>query len=420
MSSIDRAEQRSSGPLAADGNRGGFDWGVLFASAAGMGFSQASVIALSFGVFIYPLTAAFGWSRSEISLGLTLSTLTLALVTPFTGQLLDKWGPTRLLPSAAAGFTLCLGAMALLNGSLMQFYLMMVLLPLLGAGSNSLTYTRVVSRRFQRRLGLALGIAMSGVGLVSVALPPLAQAALTEYGWRATYLLMALLIAVVQGLVIVYLRRHIAADDDPGQPQVATAAVAVSSLIRQRNFVLLAAIFLVFSAAITATNIHLMALLRDRGIESQQAAYIVSFVGVGLMLGRVVAGLLMDWFFAPRVALLLFLFTAVGMVGIYLQAPPLVLCACAFAIGVGSAAEMDLMAFMTARYFGPEAYGRIYGLFYLCFMLGASVGPFVMGLSFEQYGDYQVALLGAAALVMLACVMTLGLGSYRYTEQGSH
>ncbi len=399
-------------------------WRAVLASALGMGFSQASVVVLSFGVFIYPLSAEFGWSRTEISFGLTISTLMLAAVTPVFGNLLDKYGFNRVLLISSCLFALCFGAMAFQGGSIIEFYIFMALLPLLGAGTNSLTHTRTISQRFTRKLGLALGIAMSGVGVVSIIIPPVGQFLVENLSWRYAYAIFAAAVLIVQlcAVCILYYEKKIPLQSDENlDKDEASVPVAAADdgqikvflrLCRDQNFLVLTAIFLVLSTAITATNVHLLPLLLDRGIESQSSAYVVSFVGVGLVVGRILAGILMDYFFAPRIALVLFALTAVGMIGIFSDLSLGGLCLSAFVVGMGSATEMDLMAFMTARYFDPQHYGKIYGFFFLCFMIGASVGPLLMGLSFEYYGDYQTPMLINTGMVMLAALFTLFLGKY--------
>lgn len=404
--------------------KGDWGWRAVLASALGMGFSQASIVVLSFGVFIYPLSAEFGWSRTEISFGLTISTLTLAAVTPVFGNLLDKYGFNRVLLISSCLFALCFGSMAFQQGNIIEFYIFMALLPLLGAGTNSLTHTRTISQRFTRKLGLALGIAMSGVGIVSIIIPPVGQFLVENLSWRYTYAVFAAAVLIVQLCAVAILRfekkpplqvnggvdtsvaNNSSAEGEGSQIEV------FLHLFRDQNFLALTAIFLVLSTAITATNVHLLPLLLDRGIESQSAAYVVSFVGLGLVIGRILAGVLMDYFFAPHIALALFALTAVGMFGIFSDLSLVGLCLSAFVVGLGSATEMDLMAFMTARYFNPQHYGKIYGFFFLCFMVGASVGPLMMGMSFEHYGDYQTPMLINTAMVVLAALFTLFLGKY--------
>lgn len=401
-----------------------WNWRAVLASALGMGFSQASIVVLSFGVFIYPLSAEFGWSRTQISFGLTISTLTLAAVTPVFGNLLDKYGFNRVLLISSCLFALCFAAMALQHGNIIEFYIFMALLPLLGAGTNSLTHTRTISQRFTRKLGLALGIAMSGVGVVSMIIPPVGQFLVENLSWRYTYLFFAAAVLIVQlcAVCILHFEKKIPLEDDGNSSEneadiSATASENIQirvflALCRDQNFLVLTAIFLVLSTAITATNVHLLPLLLDRGIESQSSAHVVSFVGLGLVIGRILAGVLMDYFFAPHIALTLFALTAVGMIGIFADLSLIGLYLSAFVIGLGSATEMDLMAFMTARYFDPQHYGKIYGFFFLCFMIGASVGPLVMGMSFEYYGDYQIPMLINTVMVIMAALLTLFLGKY--------
>ena len=86
-------------------------------------------------------------------------------------------------------------------------------------------------------------------------------------------------------------------------------------------------------------------------------------------------------------------------------------------VGIGLGAEVDLIAFLSSRYLGMRSFGEIYGYFFAIFMLGAGLGPFAMGVSFDRTGSYRLMLICYAFALMLATLPILQLGTYAYPAE---
>ena len=157
---------------------------------------------------------------------------------------------------------------------------------------------------------------------------------------------------------------------------------------------------------------HLVPMLRDTGMALPQAAAIASFIGIGVILGRVLVGWTVDRFFAPYVASVVFLITAAGCVLLNLggaQTAPVA----AFVIGFSLGAEIDLIAYLTARYFGMRNYGFLYGLLYSMFCIGGAIGPVVVGRLFDSYGSYGVALWVMALFLVFGALTLASLPPFK-------
>jgi predicted MFS family arabinose efflux permease len=139
--------------------------------------------------------------------------------------------------------------------------------------------------------------------------------------------------------------------------------------------------------------------------------------GLALIAGRVLAGFLLDRIHAPYVAAGFFAAPLMGMVALLLTSGQSAAAIGTVLVGMGLGAEMDLIAFLLSRYLGMRAFGEIYGYFFAIFMLGAGAGPFVMGVSFDRTGSYQVMLGYSALALALACVLILRLGAHAYPGQ---
>jgi MFS family permease len=176
--------------------------------------------------------------------------------------------------------------------------------------------------------------------------------------------------------------------------------------------------FLFLALGIAGLVVHLIPMLLDSGLQMQAAAATASLIGVGVIIGRVVIGFLVDRVFGPAVAIVVFLVTGAGCLlladgGAHLAAYA------AFLIGFALGAEVDLIAYFTSRYFGMRRYGEIYGWQYNFYGVGAAFAPVLMGVLYQLNGkSYSLALHVAAGLCVVACLLLATLGRYpQFTAQ---
>ena len=167
------------------------DWATLLACAAGLMLSVGAVTIYPLGIFIGPLQKEFGWTRGQISGAATVGQISLVVSSLLWGQLLDRFGPRRTLLSSVFGLSIGLLLFSRLSGPLWHLDVLFALVPLLAAAANPLGYNSVLVRRFSKKLGLALGVALMGVGLGAALLPALAQRIITMAGWRLAYMTLA-------------------------------------------------------------------------------------------------------------------------------------------------------------------------------------------------------------------------------------
>jgi len=154
-------------------------------------------------------------------------------------------------------------------------------------------------------------------------------------------------------------------------------------------------------------------LLIDRGFQPQDAAKVAGVIGVSIIVGRLIAGFLIDRFWAPLVTLPMLALPAVACLLLaQTEVPVPAAIVSALLIGLAAGAETDLVAFLTARYFGLAHYGRLYGLQYAVFGFASGISPFIFGRVFDLYGTYRPILFAAAALFVIGAVALLTLGGY--------
>lgn len=208
--------------------------------------------------------------------------------------------------------------------------------------------------------------------------------------------------------------------DGAGEVQVSTRAVAndigltVHEAVRAPEFwTIVCALFLV-TASVHACFIHLPAILTDRGATAQLAAFASSLFGVGLFVGRVGCGYLLDKFFAPRVAAVLFAAVGIGIALLGLSHAIWSVCIAAVLVGLGIGGEVDIVAYLTSRYFGLRSYGAIFGWIWAVFGLSGGLGAYLMGFGFDKTGSYGTPLIGFFCAAVLAALLIATLGPYRY------
>jgi MFS family permease len=398
-----------------------YGWWIVATAAVGMSTGPGQFAFGSLGLFIIPLGEEFGWSRTEVSVALTFFTVALAFSIPYIGKLVDQYGSRKVLLPSFTVFALLLAAIPVLADRLWILFLLFALIGSLGAGANALPYLRTISTWFDRRRGLALGIAMGGSGTGYVYMPPAVQYMIDHHGWRSAYLLLAAVtLAIAVPLVYFVLREAPAEKDTKSVDELRQKAIAAQSapqiplvtLIKQPLLWQLFLIFSVLSFSLYGVLSHIVPMLRDRGMSPVNAALVQSTLGLSLVASRVVVGFAMDRIFAPFVAVACFLLSIIGISLLATGAMgPGAFLAAAF-IGISMGAEIDMLAILTGRYFGVENFGRIYGILFTSFLIGTSIGPVAYGMAYESLGSYTWVLLLSIGLMFATALLTARLPRY--------
>ena len=395
-----------------DSRRG---WWNVAAAFVGLSLSYAMFTVFVFGTLVQPLQAEFGWGRAEMSFALTITNITVVFGSPAMGFLVDRIGVKRLLLPSVTLMGFAVAAMSLLNDNIWYFYLGFFGITFFGLGTLPLSYSRVLIGWFERKRGLALGVALSGFG-VGGALAPEVAATMTElYGWRSAYQLFAALVIFLALPVSLFVLKE--APNGPGaSPQAAVEAEAglnASAAARTRNYWLILASFLLVGIGITSVLSHMVPMLMDRGMSFSAAARCMSTLAVALIFGRMLAGYLMDYFFAPFVTAAFIVFgLAGGIVLLALGAVDGWAFLAAALVGLATGSEISEIAYIVGRYFGQRAFGLIYGIMFGGFQLGSAVAAPMMGYYHDTHGNYIGALWGITALVLLGAVLIALLSPY--------
>ena len=184
--------------------------------------------------------------------------------------------------------------------------------------------------------------------------------------------------------------------------------------IRTRQYWALTIAFFFAGVTINGALVHVVPLLTDRGIPVGAAVSAISAAGLALIVGRVIAGYVMDRVFAPYVALVFLGGPILGLAILGLNPAFVGPIVGTILLGLGIGAEIDLMSFLVTRYFGVRAFGALHGLMFAIFVVGNAAGAAALGWSFQLLKSYGPAFVVFEILLVIACILFLTLGTYRY------
>jgi cyanate permease len=402
-----------------------YGWLIVGVSAVGL-FLGAPLLVYSFSVFFKPLVLNFHASRAAVSFAFSLQNSVGALWIPLTGMLIDRLGAKRVIVSTTVLYGLMLILALWVGTSIWQLYLFFSVLGIaLSGGPVPVPYGVVISHWFNRRRGLALGLSMLGIGVGSIVVPILAQHLITIFGWRITYAVFGGAVLLLPVPIVAALlqndpaQRGLQPDGDEAAPSSLQSpqdkqGMTWHEIWHSPTFWMMICIFSLVGACVHGAVLHMSAIFTDRGVSAERAAMAASLIGAALIVGRLGSGYLLDHFFAPRVAILFYGATTLGLAILWAGRSGTPALAASFLVGLGMGAEVETMGYMISRYFGLLAFGTAFGLAFGAFMLAGAAGVLLMGAGYDRFHSYTVPLAGFCGAMFLALFLLGRLGPYRY------
>jgi len=386
-------------------------WRVVVAAAFGVGVGLTGAQFFTLGAFLVPLSQAFGWTRAQVSVASLLIVTGTVLTAPFVGRAADRIGVRRIGIVSILTLTAAVIGMTLITADIRSFYAGLVVVSIAGCGTTPTIWTRGVATWFDERRGLALGLTLVGTGVAAIVMPPFVGELVTRYGWRAGYygLGTVTFLAVIPVLLFFFE----AGRDGRGEARAAIVheGFETREALGTLRFWQLGLANMVVTAAIAACVVHLVALLGDSGMPRSIALREAGLLGVAVVIGRLSMGFLIDRLHAPYVAAVFLLMPCIGCLILSSTPHSIVLVSiAALSIGLAGGSEVDLLAYLTSRYFGLRSYGEIYGWQFMLFQIGAGLGPVLAGRSFDAEGSYHTALIAGVVMFASGAVAIATLG----------
>lgn len=405
-----------------------FGWPVVVSSALGIALGMSPLPFYTIGVFARPFMQEFGWTIAQVMSGLAIFTLVALVAAPAIGWLTDRLGARKVVLTSILSFSLAMMAFGLNNGSIFFYLFLWGFLAFAGAGTLPITFTRAISRWFNQKRGLALGLALIGTGISGALTKMFAGYLIDEVGWRLAYVGVGALPLLIAFPVAWLWFRDV---DDPkaarrarqlSDHRIATGAGAAYGMTLKQcltdwRFWLLGLTFIPLSFAIGGPIPNLETLFQHKGFDVGDAILLASLIGYAVLIGRLVGGYLLDHFWAPAVGCLLLMLPAISMYIFRFPEPTYLQTAIGVVLlGFSAGIEFDLLAYLVSRYFGIRNYAVIYGVLYAFFAAGAGFGPATYGRVFQATGSYDTVLLWSLWAFILCSLALLLLGRYRDEE----
>lgn len=387
------------------------NWSILLACFVGIMLGWALPVFV-LGPMTPPLLREFGWSPAGLVASASLFSLGAAMGSPIAGWLADRFDARTIAASALSLLAACFAALGAIDGWLWQLHALYLLMGLVGAGTGGIVYTRVIGGRFVAARGIAIGIALSGTGVTSLFIPIFVAEVTAASSWRAVGPGIAVLIFVFAiPIVLVGLRTATrkslsaaaTADSSPGG-----AGATRKEAIRDIRFYLLGLSICIFGFFSNILVINVVPALLEAGASSARAAELASMLGLAIIAGRLGVGWLLDHAPAVYVSAAVFALGAAGAFLFTLGDPGLVIFG-VLSIGLLLGAEIDMMSYMTLRYFGVRSFGEIYGLLMGVYTMVTIGGPLLAAVLLATGGGYAAAYGAAAASFVVATLVLLVL-----------
>ena len=400
-----------------------FFYGWIIVIAAGCVIMVMYGTLFTFGVFFEPVLTALDWTRAMTSGAFSLCIFTHGVLAIVMGKLTDKRGP-RIAVTVCG---LSLGAGYLLMSqitSIWQLYLFYGILIGMGMGGAWVPHVSTIARWFEKRRGLATGIAASGEGVGILIMAPLSRWLISAHGWRTSYIIVGIIalvfiIAAAQFLrhrpekmgLLPYGREANAKDISPAKyhKSSVTRDFSLAEAVKGRQFWIILAVFFLFEFSILSVMNHIDIHATDIGISAITAANIIAVIGGTSILGRIALGTFADragsrqaiiaglailaaallWLQIAKVEWMLFLFAAVF----------------GFAFG-GLLVQISLII---AESFGLTSHGAIFGVISFGLIVGGALGPFIVGYLSDVTASCQPGFLVCAVASIISFVLAMFL-----------
>ncbi|MGN8190978.1 MFS transporter [Burkholderia sp. 22088] len=415
-----------------------YGWYVVAAAFAVtfVGFGSA----YTFSAFVESLQRDFAASRGQISLVFSLAGFLYFGFGIVSGPLADRFGSRRL---AVAGMLLTGAGLAAAGAAhtLLQVYVAYGLGVGFGVGCAYVPAVGAVQRWFVRRRGFASGLAVAGIGVGTLVMPPLASTLIAQVGWRGAYFTLAVIAVVIGAGMSLLIEndprgRGLLPDGEaahePGsgaqvagrgagasvsvaagrQPVAASApaGATVREAVMSRPFASLYAACLACSFGVFVPFVHLVPYALDHGVAPSTAVLLLGAIGVGSTAGRFFLGGLADRFGRRASLLAMFAGMAVALVAWAGAGTVATLAAFALVFGVFYGGWVAVLPAVVMDYFGGRNVSGIIGVLYTSVAFGTLIGPAAAGFIYDAGGGYLVPILASAAAnaIAFAIVATTG------------
>jgi predicted MFS family arabinose efflux permease len=372
------------------------------------------------GIFwLFVLLDHDGGNRSvHGSSGPSIATIMTAILGPFFGVLIDRYGSRKLaLPGIIATIaSVC--TFGLVNGEQWQWITLWFIFGLVSVTIKSTIWTAAVVGVFEKSRGLALGLTLSGTAVAQAVIPPLGNYLITEFGWRLAFVWLGLGWGGITFLLVwlflfdVHSRKAkmVAVTDTEAEAAVELRGLTVKLAVRDRALWQLAFSNFIVMTMTMCLTIHLFPILTEAGISREKAALLTAISGVAAIVGKLVTGYLLDRY-RPNWVGGLTLAAAAGAFALLIDdiSSPTLIVVALIINGYAAGTKTHITGFLTAGYSGMKNFGAIYGFMSALMALASGVGPLLAGYAYDSSGGYGPFLILGAIGCLIGGLLVITL-----------
>jgi MFS family permease len=346
------------------------------------------------------ITKEYGWSRTVVTSGNAMGKLLVGPLFGFiAGWLIDKYGPRKLMMSGILMMGVALIGLSFAD-SLGLFYLFYIFNALGYVCGGPLPCQVLISSRFDKNRGKAMGIAYLGIGTGGAVVPLIAAVLEKHYGWHNSLAALGVISMIIAFPLVYFLRGSAFKERQSGKSEV---AVPIKAILTNRNFYLLGIGSMCAIGAVGGINQHLKLYLRDLNFTQAQAAHVISLVLLSSLAGRVLMGWLADLIRRKYVMILIYLIVASAIPLLLVPDFPGRIYIFAVIFGIGLGGDYMIIPLMAGDLFGVRALGRTMGIILVADGVAESTFPMLLGV---LYND--VTRSYSVGFIVLICVAIAG------------
>lgn len=375
---------------------------------------SSGTITYSFSVIATAIGAEFNANHASMVVATSVMFFTTGVLSPFVGPMLD----TKSLRAFMAFGSLSLAAgFVLLSYSTQVWHVIAIYAVFISFGSlllGALTAATLVARWFDRRRGLAMGIATIGTSVGGLLFPPLIQWLIDNMGWRTAMQYVAGSVLLLSTLPVLLLVKNKPQDmgllpdgalelpSDTSNVEHHAQFASSASILKNKDFWCLAIVMGCLFGVYTALLSNFVPLAGSRGVESSDAAWLISVIAVSGMVGKLIFGSLADRIdlrhgLATSIALIICSLLLLQMVSGFT-----LIAATCVALGLSAGGMLPVWAAMLATLFGPDNYGRVMGTMSPVLVPFMVLGAPLASSAFDNTGSFNLALQASCGVLIFA------------------
>lgn len=365
----------------------------------------------SLAVYLDPMSADTGWSRTGISSAMTLDFIVLGVASFGWGAASDRFG-TRIVVlsgSVLLGLGLVLASRAT---SLIEFQLTYGILVGLAAGSFVAPMIAATTMWFETNRSLAVSLVSAGMGVAPMTISPFASWLISNYDWRVAMMVIGIAAWALLIPAALLVRQPPEAVKNDGAPEAHAAAAGPSGMsavqaFRSPQFLVLALTFGLCCAAHSGPIFHMVSYAMLCGVPAMAAVSIYSVEGLAGLGGRLLLGVLADRLGVKPVLVAGLLVQAVAIITYLFIARLGEFYLLAVVFGTAYGGVMPLYAVLAREYFGQNIMGTVFGAATMISAIGMAFGPLAGGWLFDTFNAYSWLYIGSFGVALGAVAIAL-------------